>query len=198
MTPKILSKSLAIAFSGLLMTALAPVSIGAENTAANSVVAKLKPSELTIERLYRAKSYFGQSARNIHFSDDGRYLAYMWNPFGENGSDLYVHDTQTGETKRITAPALMKQYDAPEDWDKFDKKAAQKEKEEADRQAKAEAQAAYIRGEKVDLNQWESAEIEIVKRELAEKKLRTLRKSRARRECSKRKSSGKSGRKSCG
>ena len=73
---------------------------------------------------------------------------------------------------RITSPALMKTYDAPEDWDRFEKKLLQKEKELNERQAKAEAQAAYLRGEKVDLLQWERAAIEEIKRELADKKIR--------------------------
>jgi Tol biopolymer transport system component len=49
------------------------------------------------------KSYAGQSAHVINFSHDGRYLAYIWNPFGEVGLDLYLYDTQTGETRRITS-----------------------------------------------------------------------------------------------
>ncbi|MFZ6770603.1 prolyl oligopeptidase family serine peptidase [Undibacterium sp. Di26W] len=173
MSPKILTVSIALAFStaaSLLLpqeTAQAALAI---NNVAN--VAKIKPADLTLEQVYRAKGYAGQAARHMLFSKDGRYLAYTWNPFGENGFDLYVYDTQTGETKRITSPALMKTYDAPEDWERFDKKAAQKEKEEAERQAKAEAQAAYLRGEKVNLMQWEEAALEEVKRELAEKKAR--------------------------
>lgn len=168
MSPKILSVSIVLAFSGAA-SLLFPQEVAC---AATSSVAKIKPADLTLEQVFRAKTYAGQAARHIQFSKDGRYLAYTWNPFGENGSDLYVHDTQTGETKRITSPALMKTYDAPEDWDRFDKKARQKEKEEAERQAKAEAHAAYLRGEKVDLMQWEQAALEEVKRELAEKKAR--------------------------
>jgi hypothetical protein len=129
-----------------------------------------------LEQVFRAKPYAGQSAKVISFSHDGRYLAYVWNPFNEIGSDLYVHDTQTGETRRITSPALMKTFDAPEVWDRFEKKAKQKEKEETERQAKAEAHAAYLRGEKVNLQQWEEAGLEEVKRELADKKARDAKK----------------------
>lgn len=168
MSPKILSVSIVLAFSGAA-SLLFPQEVA---YAATSSVAKIKPADLTLEQVFRAKTYAGQAARHIQFSKDGRYLAYTWNPFGENGSDLYVHDTQTGETKRITSPALMRTYDAPEDWDRFDKKARQKDKEEAERQAKAEAHAAYLRGEKVDLMQWEQAALEEVKQELAAKKAR--------------------------
>ncbi|BBB65777.1 hypothetical protein UNDYM_1524 [Undibacterium sp. YM2] len=171
MSRKILTVSIALAFSGAA-SLLFPQETAQAAPAAPAIasVAKIKPADLTLEQVYRAKGYAGQAARHIQFSKDGRYLAYTWNPFGENGFDLYVHDTQTGETKRITSPALMKTYDAPEDWERFDKKAKQKEKEEAERQAKAEAQAAYLRGEKVNLMQWEETALEEVKRELAEKK----------------------------
>jgi len=170
MSPKILTASIALAFSGAA-SLLFPQETAQAAPAINSA-AKIKPADLTLEQVFRAKTYAGQAARHIQFSKDGRYLAYTWNPYGENGFDLYVHDTQTGETKRITSPALMKTYDAPEDWERFDKKAKQKEKEEAERQAKAEAHAAYLRGEKVNLMQWEEAALEEVKRELAEKKAR--------------------------
>ncbi|MFZ6760516.1 prolyl oligopeptidase family serine peptidase [Undibacterium sp. Ji50W] len=173
MSPKILTVSIALAFSTAASLLLPQETAQAAPAIANvNNVAKIKPADLTLEQVYRAKGYAGQAARNMLFSKDGRYLAYTWNPFGENGFDLYVHDTQTGETKRITSPALMKTYDAPEDWERFDKKAAQKEKEEAERQAKAEAQAAYLRGEKVNLMQWEEVALEEVKHELAEKKAR--------------------------
>ncbi|MFZ6658900.1 prolyl oligopeptidase family serine peptidase [Undibacterium sp. TJN19] len=168
MSPKILTVSIVLAFSGVT-SLLFPQETAQAAPAINSV-AKIRSSDLTLEQVFRAKTYAGQAARNIQFSKDGRYLAYTWNPYGENGFDLYVHDTQTGETKRITSPALMKTYDAPEDWDRFDKKNKQKEKEDAERQAKAEAQAAYLRGEKVNLMQWEEAALQEVKRELAEKK----------------------------
>jgi len=168
MSPKILTVSIALAFSGAA-SLLFPQETAHAAPAVASIV-KIKPADLTLEQVYRAKGYAGQAARHIHFSKDGRYLAYTWNPFGENGFDLYVHDTLTGETKRITSPALMKTFDAPEDWERFDKKAKQKEKEETERQAKAEAHAAYLRGEKVNLMQWEEAALEEVKRELAEKK----------------------------
>lgn len=163
MTPKYLTLSVALACA---LFSTAPAVVHADTAPA----AQSASSDLTLEQLFRAKSYAGQSARNINFSHDGRYLAYMWNPFGETGADLYLYDTQTGETRRITSPALMRSYDAPEVWDRFDKKLAQRDKEEAERQAKAEAQAAYLRGENVNLFQWEEAAIAELKKELAEKK----------------------------
>ncbi|MDC8784772.1 S9 family peptidase [Roseateles koreensis] len=127
---------------------------------------------LSLERLFRAESYRGENAKELSFSRSGRYLAYLWNPFGEPGTDLYVYDTQTGKTQRLSSRALMTAFDAPEDLARFDRKLAQKRSELAERQAKEEAQAAYLQGQDVDLGQWEAAGIERVKKELAEKKAR--------------------------
>lgn len=155
-----------------VFSAQAPLAFA--STEKSEIIKPIKAKDLTLEQLFRAKSYFGKTASLLHFSHDARYLAYAWNPYGEEGNDLYLYDSETGKTTRITSPAVMRNYDAPEDWDRFDKKLKQKEKELAERQAKAEAQAAYLRGEKVDLLQWENAAIEELKRELAEKKAKEL------------------------
>jgi dipeptidyl-peptidase 4 len=131
---------------------------------------KVKPRDLTVEQLYRVKPYQGRAAANLEFSRSGRYLAYLWNPYGIDGTDLYVVDTASGETKRVTSIDVMKQYDAPEDIERFQKKHDLKEKQDAERQAQYEAQAAYIEGKAVDLSQWEKAKIEEMKKEAAEKK----------------------------
>jgi dipeptidyl aminopeptidase/acylaminoacyl peptidase len=124
----------------------------------------------TLEQIYRAEPYKGTDAKDAAFSRSGRYLAYLWNPFGEPGTDLWVHDTRTGKTQRITSPQAMAAFDAPEDLARFDKKLKQRNTEYAERQAREVAQQAYLRGDKVDLSQWESAQIEVLKKELAEKK----------------------------
>ena len=127
---------------------------------------------LTLEQMFRAEAYRGEAAKEQKFSRSGRYLAYLWNPFGEPGSDLYVHDTKTGKTQRVTSEAVMAAFDAPEDIARFDKKFQQKREEQATAQAKEIAQQAYLRGQSVDLNQWETAAIAKVKTEAAAKKAR--------------------------
>ncbi len=131
---------------------------------------KVKPRDLTVEQLYRVKPYQGRAAAGMDFSRTGRYLAYLWNPYGVDGTDLYVVDTASGETKRVTSIEVMKQYDAPEDIERFQKKHDLKEKQDAERQAQYEAQAAYLEGKAVDLSQWEKEKIAELKKEAAEKK----------------------------
>ncbi|WP_235533581.1 MULTISPECIES: prolyl oligopeptidase family serine peptidase [unclassified Roseateles] len=124
----------------------------------------------TLEQIFRAEPYRGEPAKDAAFSRSGRYLAWLWSPFGEPGADLWVHDTRTGKTQRLTTPQLMAAFDAPEDTERFDKKLRQRQTEYAERQAREMAQQAYLRGEKVDLAQWERAALDLVKQELAEKK----------------------------
>lgn len=126
----------------------------------------------TLEQIFRAQPYRGVDAKGAAFSRSGRYLAYLWNPIGEPGTDLWVHDTQTGKTQRITSPQVMAAFDAPEDMARFDRKLKQRNTEWAERQAQEEAQQAYLRGEKVDLSQWETAALATLKQELADKKAR--------------------------
>ena len=124
----------------------------------------------TLEQIFRAEPYRGVDAKDAAFSRNGRYLAYLWNPFGEPGTDLWVHDTRTGRTQRVTSPHGMANFEAVEDMERFDKKLKQRQDEYAERQAKEIAQQAYLRGEAVDLSQWETAALATLKKELAEKK----------------------------
>jgi len=68
--------------------------------------------EITLERLFPEKSYFGTSARSISFSHDGRYAAYMYRPYIErrHGNDLWIYDTETGETRRVTSVSVMSEF----------------------------------------------------------------------------------------
>ena len=150
--------SLALA---LALSAAAPLQAQPASTAAATP---------TLEQIFRAEPYRSESAKDAAFSRSGRYLAYLWNPFGEPGTDLWVHDTRTGKTQRITSPQVMAAFDAPEDLERFDRKLRQRQTEYAERQAREVAQQAYLKGDKVDLSQWEAAAIEKLKQELAEKK----------------------------
>ncbi len=154
------------------MASLGALSLSAlaQNAAPAPTLTQTAASTLSLEQLFRAEPYRGENAKEAAFSHSGRYLAYLWNPFGEPGSDLYVHDNRTGKTLRLSSPALMAAFEAPEDLARFDKKLQQKRSELAERQAKEVAQQAYLQGQKVDMSQWESAALLRVKREYAEKK----------------------------
>jgi hypothetical protein len=50
----------------------------------------MRAEDLTLEKLYRSRSYAGPQARGAAFNHVARYLPYLWNPYGENGADLYI------------------------------------------------------------------------------------------------------------
>ncbi len=156
-----------VTFAALGSLALALTLSAAAPLQAQTPSAAAVPS---LEQIFRAEPYRGENAKDAAFSRSGRYLAYLWSPFGEPGTDLWVHDTKTGKTTRITSPQVMAAFDSPEDLERFDRKLKQRNNEFAERQAREVAQQAYLRGEKVDLSQWENAQLAILKKELAEKK----------------------------
>jgi dipeptidyl aminopeptidase/acylaminoacyl peptidase len=70
--------------------------------------------DLTLERLFPKKSVFGPSARAAAFSHDGRYAAYLYRPYDErrHGSDLWIYDTESGESERVTSVSVLCEFQA--------------------------------------------------------------------------------------
>ena len=130
------------------------------------------PPPPSLEQLYRVQPWRGEPAKEPAFSRSGRYLAYLWNAHGEPGSDLHLHDIKTGKTLRLSSPHIMAGFDSPEELKRFDEKRAQRDREWSEAQAKAEAQQAYLRGERVDLGQWEREALAKLKEEAAAKRLK--------------------------
>lgn len=69
---------------------------------------------LTLDRLFPEKSFFGPSATNVSFGHDGRFAAFLYRPYIErrHGGDLYIFDTETGQTRRITSVGRMAEHQA--------------------------------------------------------------------------------------
>lgn len=70
--------------------------------------------KLTLDRIFPEKSFFGPSASRVSFSHDGRFAAFLYRSYAErrHGSDLYVHDSETGQTRRITSVGRMAEFQA--------------------------------------------------------------------------------------
>lgn len=70
--------------------------------------------KLTLERIFPKNSFFGPSARSMSFSHDGRFVAFLYRPYEErrHGNDLYIHDTQSGQTRRITSVGRLSEFQA--------------------------------------------------------------------------------------
>jgi len=73
---------------------------------------KSKKDELTLEKLFPEKSFFGPSAGSTAFSFDGKYAAYLYRPYKErrHGSDLWLYDLAKGKARRITSVSVMAKF----------------------------------------------------------------------------------------
>ncbi len=85
------------------------------DSAKNEKEAKAKEEELTLDKIFPEKSFFGPSASGMAFSIDGRWGAYLYRPHIErrHGSDLWLYDTQTGESRRLTSATVLAAFQKP-------------------------------------------------------------------------------------
>lgn len=88
--------------------------VAPDATAAKKDSDKQKGEKLTLERIFPKRSFFGPTARSATFSHDGRFLAYLYRPYDErrHGADLYILDTKSGQTRRITSVGRMSEFQA--------------------------------------------------------------------------------------
>lgn len=76
------------------------------------VAAAEKAAGLHLDDLYPRKPFTGRGVSGPEWSKDGRYLAYAWAPYDvKAGSDLYVYDSQTHKTTRLTSPEILGRFD---------------------------------------------------------------------------------------
>ncbi|MCC6404049.1 MAG: S9 family peptidase [Fimbriimonadaceae bacterium] len=66
---------------------------------------------LKFDDLFPRRSFFGASARGASWSHDDRFVAYLWNPYGTRGSDLWLLDTKTGKSRALTSIDVMGEFD---------------------------------------------------------------------------------------
>lgn len=77
----------------------------------SKIVALENAAGLHYDDLFPRKPFFGKAATGLEWSSDERYLAYLWNPYDDKGNDLWIYDTKTGKSKRLTSIELMAQFD---------------------------------------------------------------------------------------
>ena len=142
----------------------------------------IEPTKLSFEEFYRVKPFRGKNAREIKFSPGDRYLAFLWNHYDEmanrlysdsnsrSGFDLYVYDINKKNLTRVTSLEIMKPFDPPEDHEKFLKKRKQLEEEEQKLQEMFLTQKDYLDNKDINLEKFETEEIEKLKKELEEEK----------------------------
>ncbi|MBX3115068.1 MAG: S9 family peptidase [Fimbriimonadaceae bacterium] len=70
-----------------------------------------REKNLKFDDLFPRRSLLGKTARIMGWSPDDRYLAYAWNTYKDQGSDLWLFDSKTGKSTRITSPDLFMKFD---------------------------------------------------------------------------------------
>lgn len=75
--------------------------------------ASLAPTNKNInfDDLFPREPWSGKMATSLVWSPDGRYLAYSWNEYKEPTYDLWVYDTQSGRSTRVTSIDVMEPFD---------------------------------------------------------------------------------------
>lgn len=70
-----------------------------------------REKNLKFDDLFPRRSLLGKSARPLGWSHDDRYLAYAWNSYKDQGSDLWLYDSKSGKSSRVTTPELFMPFD---------------------------------------------------------------------------------------
>ncbi len=70
-----------------------------------------KAGALEFDDLYPRRPFTGKSASGMEWSHSDRYVAYLWNGYKDRGNDLWLYDTQSGQSRRLTSMELMRPFD---------------------------------------------------------------------------------------
>lgn len=156
-------KKMSVLFFGflLLIALLYPALAGNEEK---------NPADMTMEDFYQVKAFRGRTPQNMQFSQDDRFLAFIWNPYNVRGADLYVYNVNLGKMIQVTSIERMKQFDPAVDYERFKKKEKQKNEEDEKLQWLNYAYRDYLMGKKTDLEKFEREELDSLKKELEEEK----------------------------
>lgn len=87
----------------------------------SGAIAQPRPSELDLVKqmetnlkfddMFPRRPYTGKTANIQGWSFDDRYLAYNWNPYQIRGNDLWLWDSKTQKSTRLTSIEMMANYD---------------------------------------------------------------------------------------
>lgn len=74
-------------------------------------LATSREKDLKFDDLFPRRPFTGKSARVFGWSPDDRYVAFSWNAYDDPGYDLWVYDTKSGKSERISTPQTFKPFD---------------------------------------------------------------------------------------
>ncbi|MCA1947575.1 MAG: prolyl oligopeptidase family serine peptidase [Armatimonadetes bacterium] len=86
--------------------------------------------QLTLDDIFPRKGYTGKAAQSLAWSHDDRYLAYRWNPYDDKGYDLWLYDTKSGKSLRLTSMDVLEPFDreVPKARERYKKEAEEEQK----------------------------------------------------------------------
>ncbi len=117
-----------------------PVTLASPETEdATKEVEEEKHIEFTLDNLFDNDELFGKTAKDVEWSHDGRYLAFRWNEEETDGVDIWLFDSESGETKRLTKPQTFASFEA----DAFEIVQANKEEEDEEEKKKNDGLPKY-------------------------------------------------------
>src|SRR4051812_14493246 len=94
-----------------MLTALVPLVLLTSQTSAPAQKASAKAPEITLDTFFPKKSPRGKTPTGLGWSEDGRYLGYLWNAYDDHGNDLWIYDSQTGKARRLTNIDMFADFD---------------------------------------------------------------------------------------
>lgn len=68
-------------------------------------------SDLKFDDLFPRMPFFGRNAGGFDWSEDDRYCFYTWNAYDTRFSDLWLYDTKSGKSTRVTSPEMFMPFD---------------------------------------------------------------------------------------
>lgn len=68
-------------------------------------------SDLKFDDLFPRMPFFGRQAGNLQWSEGDRYLGYVWNAYDTRFPDLWVYDTKSSKSVRVTSPEMFMPFD---------------------------------------------------------------------------------------
>lgn len=68
-------------------------------------------SDLSLDDVFQRVPFTGKRASGFAWSHDDRYVAYLWNPFEDRGSDIWLYDAKDSKPVRLSTVQLMAEFD---------------------------------------------------------------------------------------
>ena len=61
-----------------------------------------KPYKLTVEKIMQDPKWIGISPSNVHWSEDGKWIYFNWNPEGAISDSLYKVSPNGGKPQKVS------------------------------------------------------------------------------------------------